>query len=53
MLLNESTLAQIELDAVFHVGTLDAAQKGTYYRHSHEGSGLSVSLHPARMGADR
>ena len=59
MLLNESKFAQIKLDAVFHVGTLDAAQKGTYHRRSQEGNGLSVSLHPhewaqiAKLGGGR
>jgi hypothetical protein len=59
MLPNESKFAQIELDAVFHVGTLDSAQKGTRHRHSQEGNGLSVSLRPhewaqiAKLGGGR
>jgi hypothetical protein len=59
MLPNKSKFAQMKLDAVFHVGTLDAAQKGTYHRHSQEGNGLSVSLHPhewaqiAKLGGGR
>lgn len=36
----------VEFDSVFHVGTLDASQKGASYGRSYEGSGLSISLHP-------
>lgn len=35
-----------KLDHVFHVGTLDATHKGSQYKTSQEGDGLSVSLHP-------
>ena len=37
----------IYLDSVYHVGTLDPSHKGkTHNACSHEGTGLSVSLHP-------
>jgi hypothetical protein len=37
----------IFLDRVFHIGTLDPSKKGTTHNAcSHEGTGLSVSLHP-------
>lgn len=38
----------ISFDTLYHVGTLNAADKGLRFKGSYEGSGLSVSLDPAR-----
>lgn len=50
-----SELPIVELDRVWHVGSMDPARKG---RNSYEGGGLSVSIHPeewaeiARLGGE-
>lgn len=36
----------VSFDALFHIGTLDAADKGSHFRSSYEGHGLSVSRDP-------
>ncbi len=36
----------VDIDIVFHLGTLDPAHRGRQYRTSMEGAGLSVSLCP-------
>lgn len=49
-------LPSLPIEQVFHVGTMNAADKGFQYRHSYEGHGLSVSVDPdeweriARLG---
>lgn len=47
---------RLTIARVFHIGTLNAADKGVVYPHSHEGHGLSICLDPdeweriARLG---
>lgn len=36
----------VEVDSVYHVGSLDASRKSSDYSRSYEGAGLSISLHP-------
>ena len=38
----------IDFDCLYHVGTMNPDDKGSYFSSSYEGSGLSVSLDPDR-----
>ena len=44
--MNLNSLPVVELEEVWHIGTLNAVDKGCNFAHSHEGAGLSVSVNP-------
>jgi hypothetical protein len=41
-----ASLPIVEIDELYHIGSLDPKDKGLYYQSSYEGHGLSVSLDP-------
>ena len=44
--LADQPVPTLSFEKVFHVGTLNPHLKGTHYKESYEGIGLSVSVHP-------